>query len=57
MRLIALDTSATNWPIVPAPDFGEMRINLGLNLGCLGGKPATNRPSYGTALIMAERYK
>jgi hypothetical protein len=75
VRLSPLGTSATNWPIVPAPDdddecgaVGGMRIwrrnrctqiNLPqchfihhkshLNTGRRGGKPATNRLSYGTA--------
>jgi hypothetical protein len=31
-------------------------LDLGLNLGCLGGKPAPNRLSYGMALHMAEHF-
>jgi hypothetical protein len=56
--LSPLGTSATHWPIVPAPDgdecgaVGEMRIGRGnrnaVNLlpGRRDGKPATNRLSY-----------
>jgi hypothetical protein len=84
VRLSPLGTSATNWPIVPAPDdrwwwvwnnwwncnwhgrpkYSEQTCrsanlsstnptlyDLGSNPGRRGGKPATNRLSYGTALI------
>jgi hypothetical protein len=82
MRLSPLGTSATNWPIVPAPDgswwvwssrwnenwqgkpkYSEKTCpsatfsttnptwpDLGSNPGRSGGKPATARLSYGTAL-------
>jgi hypothetical protein len=83
VRLSPLGTSATNWPIVPAPDarwwcmwssrwnenwqgkpqYSEKTFpsatlsttnptwpDLGSNPGRRGGKPATNRLSYGTAL-------
>jgi hypothetical protein len=82
LRLSALGTSATNWPIVPAqdnrwwvwssrwnedwqgkPKYSEKSCpsatlsttnppwpDLGWNLDSRGGKPATNRLSYGTAL-------
>jgi hypothetical protein len=80
VRLSPLGTSATNCPIVPAPDdrwvwnilwngnwqgkskYSEKTCpsatlsttnptwpDLGLNPGRRGGKPATNRLSYGTA--------
>jgi hypothetical protein len=79
-KLGPLGTSATEWPIVPAPvdygdgEFGGMKIGRGnrstrrkpapaplcptqipldqtpgLNPGRRGGKPATNRLSYGAA--------
>jgi hypothetical protein len=74
-----LGTSATEWPIIPAPgdyddgEFGGMKIgkgnqsteetcpsailsttnptwpDMGANPGRSGGKPATNRLSYGAA--------
>jgi hypothetical protein len=79
VRLSPLGTSASNWPLIPAPDDGEcgvvggMRIDrgnrstrrkpapvplcpsqipydLGSNPGRRGGKPATNRLSYGATL-------
>jgi hypothetical protein len=81
VRLSPLGTSATNWPVVPAPDdrwwvwssrwnenwqgkpkYSEKTYpsailsttnptwhDLGSNSGRRGGKPATNRLSYGTA--------
>jgi hypothetical protein len=80
-KLGPLGTSATEWPIVPAPgdyddgEFGGMKTvqgkpkysektcpsatlsttnptwsDPGLNPGRRGGKPATNRLSYGAAL-------
>jgi hypothetical protein len=73
-KLGPFGTSATEWPIVPAPgdyddgEFGGMKIgrektcpsatlsttnptwqNPGLNQGRRGGKPTTNRLSYGAA--------
>jgi hypothetical protein len=59
-KLGPLGTSATHWPIVPARgdcedgEFGGMngrgnRPDTGLNPGRRGGKPATNRFSYGAA--------
>jgi hypothetical protein len=80
-QLGPLGTSATNWPIVPAPgdyedgEFGGMMVGRenrstrrkcapvpfvhhksyvnwsGANPGRRGGKPATNRFSYGTAIF------
>jgi hypothetical protein len=73
-KLGPLGTSATYWPIVPAPvdcedgEFGGMNgsektcpdatlsttnptlSDRGLNPGRRGGKPATNRFSYGAAI-------
>jgi hypothetical protein len=77
VRLGPLGTSATVWPIVPAPNEGRWcawssrwnnsqgkpkysektcpsatfnhKRDLGSNPGRRGGKPATNRLSYGTA--------
>jgi hypothetical protein len=83
VRLSPLGTSATNWPIVPAPDdswwvwssrwnenwegkpkYSEKTCpsvtlsttnptwpNLGSKPGRRGGKPATNRLSYGKLLV------
>jgi hypothetical protein len=81
-KLGPLGTSATNWPIVPAPgecedgEFGGIKIGRetevlgetcpsatlcntnptwpdpGSNPGRRGGKPATNRLSYGSASLL-----
>jgi hypothetical protein len=85
VRLSPLGTSATNWPIVPAPDdrwwmwssrwnknwHGKPKYSektcpsstlsttnptwpdLGSNRGRRGGKPVTNRLSYGTVIAFS----
>jgi hypothetical protein len=59
VRLSPVGTSATNWPIVPAPDDRWVWSSgcptgpdLGSNKGRRDAKPATNRLTYVTALSL-----